>query len=169
MYNRHRAEACYLLRGKARGSMVPQRSGESCGVPKTAAGEEPAGKPVTVPAEGNRDVHRIGGASVQNLQLKPKEAKLNPPGISVLRTPTPGEAAAEIRAAYPDAAGLHEAARTVGSSTIEAIRSVGFDIILTPSRRLPHHCRLIHPEGAAGFSDENLARLAEVFTNTTGH
>lgn len=117
----------------------------------------------------NRNIHRIGGASIDNLRLKPKEAKLNPPGISVLETPTPGEAAAEMRAEYPDATGLHEAAKTVGSSTIEAIRSAGFDVISTLSRRLPKHCRLIHPDGAAGFTDDNLGRLAEVFTNTTGH
>lgn len=115
------------------------------------------------------DIHRIGGAGVENLRLKPKEAKLNPPGISVLKAPTPGEAAAEVRAAYPDATGLHEAARTVGSSTTEAIRSVGFDVIPAPSRRLPNHHRLIHSEGTAGFSDENLERLAQVFTNTMGH
>ena len=120
-------------------------------------------------AAGKGDVHRIGGADVENLRLKPKERLLNPPGISVLKTPTPGQAAAEMRAAYPGAAGLHEAAKTVGSSTTEAIQSVGFDLIPTPSRRLPNHYRLIHPDGAAGFTDENLARLAEVFTNTTGH
>lgn len=116
-----------------------------------------------------RNIHRIGGAGIENFRLKPKEVKLNPPGISVLKTATPGEAAAEMRAAYPDATGLHEAAKTVGSSTIEAIRSAGFDVIPMSSRRLPNHCRLIHPEGAAGFTDDNLARLTEVFTNTTGH
>jgi hypothetical protein len=141
----------------------------SCGVPKAAVGEETVGQPAAMPAAGNRDIHRIGGASVENLRLKPKEAKLNPPGISVLKTPTPGEAAAEMRAAYPDATGLHEAAKTVGSSTTEAIRGAGFDVIPTPSRRLPNHYRLIHPEGVAGFTDENLARLAQVFTNTTGN
>lgn len=74
-----------------------------------------------------------------------------------------------MRAAYRDATGLHEAARTVGSSTAEAIRSAGFDVIPAPSKRLPDHYRLIHPEAAAGFTDENLARLAEAFTNSTGH
>ncbi len=115
------------------------------------------------------DIHRIGGASIENLRLKPKEATLNPPGISVLKTPTPADAAAEMRAAYPDATGLHEAAKTIGSSTSEAIRSVGFDVIPKQSKRLPNHYRLIHPDGTGGFIDENLARLAEVFTNTTGH
>lgn len=112
-------------------------------------------------------IHRIGGASVENLRLKPKEAKLPQPGISVLMAPTPG--AAEMRAAYPDATGLHEAAGTVGTSTLDAIRGAGFDVIPTPSNRIPNHHRLIHPDGAAGFTDENLARLAEAFQNTTGH
>lgn len=114
-------------------------------------------------------IHRIGGASVENLRLKPKEAKLALPGISVLVAPTPGEAAAEMRAAYPDATGLSEAAGTIGTSTIDAIRAAGFDVVPTPSNRLPNHHRLIHPDGAAGFTDDNLARLAEVFENTTGH
>jgi hypothetical protein len=138
-------------------------------VPRAAVGEETGSEPAAIPTAGRRDIHRIGGASVENLRLKPKEAKLNPPGISVLRTPTPGEAAAEVRAAYPDATGLHEAAKTVGSSTIEAIRSAGFDVVPTPSKRLPSHYRLIHADGAAGFTDENLERLAQVFTNTTGN
>lgn len=114
-------------------------------------------------------IHRIGGASVENLRLKSKEAKLSPPGISVLKAPTPAEAAAEMRAAYPDATGLHEAAKTVGSSTTEAIRGAGFDVIPAPSKWLPNHHRIIHPDGLAGFTDEQLARLAEVFTNTTGN
>lgn len=121
-----------------------------------------------MPTAGNGDIHRIGGASIENLRLKPNEAKFNPPGISVLKSPTPGEAAAEMRAAYPNATRLHEAAKTVGTSTTEAIRNAGFDVIPIPSKRLPNHFRLIHPEGTAGFTDENLERLAQVFTNTTG-
>ena len=61
------------------------------------------------------------------------------------------------------------AAGTVGSTTEEAIRSAGFDIIANPTRKLPNHHRIIHPDAAAGFTDENLVRLAGVFTNTTGH
>jgi hypothetical protein len=125
--------------------------------------------PMPNTGEQQEGVHRIGGASIENLRLKAKEAKLRPPGISVLKAPTPDEAAAEMRAAYPDATGLNEAAKTVGTSTVEAIRAAGFDVIPTPSNRLPNHHRLIHPDGAAGFTDENLARLAEAFTNTTGH
>jgi hypothetical protein len=118
---------------------------------------------------GHLDIHRIGGASVENLRLKPTDAVLKPPGISVLRAPTPGEAAAAIRAAYPDATGLQSAAGTVGSTTTEAIRGADFDVIPTPSKRLPNHHRIVHRDGVVGFSEENLARLAEAFTNSTGH
>jgi hypothetical protein len=72
-----------------------------------------------------------------------------------------------MRAAYPDATGLHEAAKTVGSSTTEAIRSAGFDVIPNRTKRLPNHHRIVHPEGASGFTDENLARLSEAFKTTT--
>jgi hypothetical protein len=114
-------------------------------------------------------LHRIGGGSIENLRLKPAEEKLSPPGISVLRLPTPGEAAAAIRVAFPRATGLHTAARTVGTVSDEVIRAMGFDVIPDPTTRLPAHHRLIHPNGVAGFTDANLARLAAAFVNTTGH
>lgn len=114
------------------------------------------------------DIHRIGGGGVENLRLKPQEAQLNPPGISVLKTPTPREAADQIRAAFPNAVELHEAARVVGTSTTEKIRAAGFDVIANPSRKLPNHHRLIHADGVAGFHDENLRKLAVAFTDTSG-
>ncbi len=120
-------------------------------------------------ATATGDIHRIGGGNAANLRLKLREAKLNPPGISVLKAASPGEAAQQVRAALPKAKKLHEAARTMGSTTEELIRGVGFDIIPAPSRALPNHYRIIHPAGVAGFTDENLARLASVFVDTTGH
>jgi hypothetical protein len=114
-------------------------------------------------------LHRIGGASVENLRLKPREAALDLPGISVLEADRPAEAAAAMRAAFPKARGLQTAARTVGSATVEAIRAAGFDVMTDPSATFPNHYRVIHPDGAAGFTDDNLLRLAEAFTNTTGH
>jgi hypothetical protein len=69
----------------------------------------------------------------------------------------------------PRAKKLHEQAKTIGTANIEAIRSVGFDVIPARSAALPNHHRIIHPAGADGFSDENLGRLAEVFRTTTGH
>jgi hypothetical protein len=115
------------------------------------------------------DIHRIGGATVENLRLKPMEASLAVPGISVLKSPGPREAGRQMRIAFPKARVLHRQARTVGSTSEELIRSVGFDIIPAPSNALPNHYRIIHPAGVAGFNDGDLARLAQVFVNTTGH
>jgi hypothetical protein len=116
-------------------------------------------------ASGN--IHRIGGGSLENLRLKPPEAALDIPGISVIKAPTPGNAAREIRAGLPRARRLHEQAKTIGTTSEEAIRSVGFDVIPAPSTALPNHHRIIHPEGVAGFNEDNLARLAEVFVDAT--
>jgi hypothetical protein len=115
------------------------------------------------------DMHRIGGSSVESLRLKPREATLNPPGISLLQAPSPGEAPRQMREAFPAADGLHEAAQVIGSTTVDNIRGAGFDVIPNPTRKLPNHYRLIHPDGVAGFNDENLARLSAVFTETSGH
>ena len=113
-------------------------------------------------------IHRIGGGGLDNLRLKPREARSDLPGISVLEARTPPEAAEQIRAAFPQARGLMEAAKTVGSTTVDLIRGVGFDVIADPSRNLPNHHRIIHPDGAAGFHDANLARLSLIFDDTTG-
>jgi hypothetical protein len=114
-------------------------------------------------------MHRIGGSRVENLRLKPREAMLNPPGISLLQASSPGEAARQMREAFPAADGLHEASQVIGSTTIDNIRRAGFDVIPNPTRKLPNHYRLVHPDGVAGFNDENLARLSAVFTETSGH
>jgi hypothetical protein len=53
--------------------------------------------------------------------------------------------------------------------TVDHIRGAGFDIIPNPTKKLPNHYRLIHPDGVAGFNDENLAQLSAVFTETSGH
>jgi hypothetical protein len=74
-----------------------------------------------------------------------------------------------MRTAFPKARGLQEAAKTVGSTTEELILRAGFEIIHVPSNTLPNHYRIIHREGVEGFPDDNLARLAQVFPNTTGH
>jgi hypothetical protein len=74
-----------------------------------------------------------------------------------------------MQEAFPAADGLHAAAQVIGSTTADNIRSVGFDVIPNPTRKLPNHYQLIHPEGVAGFNDENLVRLSAVFTQTSGH
>ena len=115
------------------------------------------------------DLHRIGGGGMANLRLKPREAILNPPGISILHSASPAEAARQMRQAFPAADRLHETTQVVGSTTAAKIRSAGFDVIPYPTRKLPNHYRLIHPDGTMGFSDENLAGLSAVFTDTSGH
>jgi hypothetical protein len=79
------------------------------------------------------------------------------------------EAARQMREAFPAADGLHEVAQVIGSTTVENIRGAGFDIMPNPTKKLPNHYRLIHPDGVAGFNDENLARLSAVFTETSGY
>jgi hypothetical protein len=118
---------------------------------------------------GVRDNHRIGGASIANLRLKPRETTLSPPGISVLKTASPGEAARQIRASFPKAAALHAASSTIGSSSEALIRSVGFDVVPAPTSTLPNHHGIVHPSGVIGFSDPHLALLASVIVDTSGH
>jgi hypothetical protein len=114
-------------------------------------------------------VHRIGGGQIDNLRLKPREETLDPAGFSVLLGGTPIQAADQMRQAFRDPAKfarLHRDAEVVGSATVEAIRSAGFDVIADPSARFPNHGRLTHPAGVAGFTPENLERLASVFVAT---
>jgi hypothetical protein len=111
-------------------------------------------------------VHRVGGGTVDNLALKPAEAALTPPGISTLGGEGPADAAEAMRRQFPRMAPRGQT--TVGSTTAGQIRQAGFDVIMNPTRRFPQHARLIHPDGAAGFTRENLERLAEAFQNHPG-
>lgn len=123
---------------------------------------------MSLSAEGARTIHRMGGGSVENLRLKLREATLDPPGISVIKATTPAAAVEELRQGLPRARNLHEQARTIGSASEAEITWAGFAVIPAPSVALPNHHRIINPEGVAGFSDANLARLAEAFEDTTG-
>jgi hypothetical protein len=121
-----------------------------------------------------RESPRAGRPSVPRPDListgsEGRESTLAIPGISVLRCPSPGEAARQMRAAFPRAKGLHEAAKTVGLTTEDLIRGAGFDLIHAPSQALTNHYRIIHPQGVAGFTDENLAKLTSAFVDTVGH
>ncbi len=148
--------------------MEPEPDVAEPGTPMALA--EPAAPTPAAKSDAEpRTIHRIGGANIENLRLKPKERTLNPPGISVIKAPTPGDAAQEMRTGFPKAKTLHEQAKTIGSATTDAIRGAGFEVMPAPSSTLPNHHRLFHPDGTAGFNDENLARLAEAFANTTGH
>lgn len=110
-----------------------------------------------------RDIHRIGGGTPNNLQLKPPEQKLSPPGISVFKGGSPADSAQQIKKAFPNASVLHEAAKVVGSTNEELIRSAGFDIMFDPTKKFPNHHRITHPNGLEGFNNENLSMLSDVF------
>jgi hypothetical protein len=113
-------------------------------------------------------VHRLGGGDVENLQLKPKEATLCSPGISVLIGGDPEQVRRQVRRAFPNAVRLLETARTIGTTTVEVIRRAGFDVIADPTRHFPNHARIVHRNAAGGFSDVNLRRLSQAFTNSEG-
>lgn len=112
-------------------------------------------------------LHRIGGASIENLRLSSLDASALPPGLSVLLGGTPHEAAEQLRQAFASRKWQTQAG-TVATATVEDIRRVGFDVIEMKTQRLPNHGRIIHPDGVNGFSDLNLRQLASVFRTTYG-
>ena len=122
-----------------------------------------------MPAAARADIHRVGGGRVENLRLKPREALLDPPGISVLKAVSADAVARQMRQAFPDAEALHVAVRVIGSTTADRIRNAGFDLIPNPTKRLPNHFRLVHPDGVTGFNGENLRRLSGAFIDSEGH
>jgi hypothetical protein len=113
-------------------------------------------------------VHRVGGGGLVNLRLSPLDRQLNPPGFSVLLGETPQAAARRMREAFPGSRKWSQRAATVGTTTAGAVRRVGFDVVPDPTDRFPNHARIIHPGGAAGFTDDQLQTLARVFQDTTG-
>lgn len=119
------------------------------------------------PLPNGTQVNRIGGNSVENLRLKEAEAKLNPPGISTLHSCCPCTASAQMRKAFPKATGLQQAAGTVASGTADKVRGAGFEVISDSTNKFPNHARIIHPDGSAGFTDENLKKLSQALDTTT--
>jgi hypothetical protein len=114
-------------------------------------------------------VHRVGGGGPKNLELKPQESKLDPPGISVLIGGTPGETAADFRRVFGPRSSIGQAAKTVGTAQIDQIRALGFDVVSVPTDNFPNHGRIVHPnDRASGFNQENLQKLSRLFTDTIG-
>ena len=70
----------------------------------------------------------------------------------------------QMKEVFPQAKALHEQARVIGTTSLEKIRSTGFDVIAKPTRLLANHHRIFHPEGVSGFNDDNVKRLSEAFT-----
>ena len=112
-------------------------------------------------------VHRVGGAAVENLRLGPLDSPAIPPGLSVLAGGSPGQAAAQMRTAYPGRK-WRAAASVVASASVAAVRAAGFDVVEMPTNKLTNHARLTHPAGVGGFTDDDLLRLAQAFQTTTG-
>ena len=116
---------------------------------------------------GHEVAHRIGGSG--NLVLKPQEALLNPPGISVLLGGTPEQAAADMRQVFGRRSTLGRQASVVGSALVHEIRGVGFDVVPAPTRNFPNHGRLIHPtQGAAGFAPDITDGIARIMQDKGG-
>jgi hypothetical protein len=112
-------------------------------------------------------VHRLRGGSIANLRLSAFDRQETPPGISVLIGGTAAEAADQMRQAFPNLR-KWQPAMVVGTTTVRAIRVAGFDLLLDPTKRFSNHGRLIHPQGESGFTDDNLAVLAQAFQDTSG-
>src|SRR5258708_19420514 len=94
-------------------------------------------------------VHRVGGGDEKNLGLKPHEAKLDPPGISVLMGGTPADTAAAFRRVFGPKSSLGKAAKTVGTADIEQIRAAGFEFVPRPTPNLPPHTAAPPPPQSA--------------------
>ena len=88
------------------------------------------------------------------------------PGFSVLQADTPEEAAIQMIDAFPGAARLLKKAEIVGSTSLELIQGAGFDLMPDPTRKFPNHHRIVHRDGLAGFTEENLSKLSAAFYNT---
>jgi hypothetical protein len=123
---------------------------------------------VTIPLADDVVVHRVGGADVANLRLKPGEVILAPPGFSTLTGGDAQSAADAMRRVYSKAR-KWKGPLSMGTTTAAAIRAAGFDVIADPTPNFPNHARVVHPNGVAGFTDANLQLLAAAFVNTHGH
>jgi RHS repeat-associated protein len=123
-----------------------------------------------LPVAAGTAVNRVGGNTIENLRLKEREKALDPPGISVLLSCPPCAAAEQMRKAFPDKKKykkIWEDSKTVASGPVEAIREAGFDVIYNPTDKFPNHGRIVHPDGEAGFNDENLKKLSNALSTTT--
>src|SRR5438552_2929921 len=96
-----------------------------------------------ITSRGARDIHRIGGGNVANLRLKPAEKGLAPPGISVLRAMTPGAAASQIRASFPNATALHALSRIIGSTSEELVTSSPPSLLIVLGIDMRHEIQFI--------------------------
>ena len=119
-----------------------------------------------MPLSDDTRLFRIGGSGLDNLKLKPGEIKLNPSGISLIRASSAKEAGDIMKEAFTKATRLHDIINAGNIAEIDAksIREAGFDVIDNPTKSIGDaHARLIHPDGADGFSNSNLKKLSDNF------
>ena len=116
-------------------------------------------------AADHERVFRIGGGSVDNLRLKPKEWTLKPPGISVFIHVSALAVVEQLEQAFPNATRLLADAIVVGTALVSDIRSVGFDVLYDPTKRFPNHARLIRADHGTAREEWELAALSQVFTD----
>ena len=119
-----------------------------------------------IPVPEETVVHRIGGASVENLRLGDLDRSAFPPGISVLLGGSPEEAADRIRRAFKNSKKWQRLSKRIASSTAGEIFGFGFSVIECATHKLPNHGRIIHPAGIDGFEDSNLIALSRAFQLT---
>lgn len=107
-------------------------------------------------------IHRIGPNTLENFELKPRERRVAPFGISVLIGGTPEQAALDMITAI-NSSRMRELTKSVSTTSLQQIRSVGYDVVLSPTPNFPNHGTLFHPNGVAGFVQEGLKPLVSVF------
>lgn len=72
-----------------------------------------------------------------------------------------------MRNAFPKVTGLLKATETVASGTADVVRRARFDVIEDPTNKFQNHARIVHPDDADDFNDENLKGLSEALGSTT--
>ncbi len=111
-------------------------------------------------------VHRIGGASVKALTLSARDCSADPPGLSVLLYESALDASRRMLREFGELKKWRRFGRIVCTTTAAEIYASGYGVIEFPTHSLPNHGRIIHGDGIAGFTEENLRRLSALFTTT---
>lgn len=52
-----------------------------------------------------------------------------------------------------------------GETTLKDVEAAGFKLMPNRTLKFPNHYRIIHPEGAAGFNEQNLRDLSGAFND----
>jgi hypothetical protein len=107
-------------------------------------------------------IHRIGPNTIENFELNAREKRIPPFGISVLIGGSPEQAAKDMITAI-NSKRMRELTKSVSTASLKQIRSVGFDVVSSPTPNFPNHGTLLHSQGSAGFAYDHLESLVDVF------